>query len=66
MGEVIDKIKGKAKQIGGKLTGNDTLRREGVVDEIQGNLKGVAEKTVNAAKNIANTVKPASKKRHIP
>ncbi len=59
MGEIIDKAKGKAKQVEGKLTGDDARTAEGVADEIKGNLKGVVHKAETAAKNISNTVKDA-------
>ncbi len=65
MGEVMDKIKGKAKQVEGKLTGNQARQNEGAMQEIQGNLKGVAEKTKRAARNIADTVTSRAK-RHVP
>jgi uncharacterized protein YjbJ (UPF0337 family) len=40
MGEFIDKIKGKAKQAAGKVTGNKKLRSEGVADQMKGEAKG--------------------------
>ncbi len=61
MGEIIDRAKGKAKQIEGELTGDDLRKAEGVADQIKGNLKGVIHKTEEAAKNIADTVKGAFK-----
>ena len=57
MGEIIDRAKGKAKQVEGKLTGDDARTAEGVADEIKGNVKGVAHKAETAAKNIASAVK---------
>src|ERR1700690_4113433 len=36
MGEIMDKVKGKAKQVAGTLTGNDKLKTEGEVDELKG------------------------------
>ena len=35
MGEIIDKIKGKAKQVKGDLTDDSALHAEGVVDELK-------------------------------
>jgi uncharacterized protein YjbJ (UPF0337 family) len=62
MGEIIDRAKGKAKQVQGELTGDKALRNEGVADQIKGNVKGVAHKAGSAAKNIADTVKGAVKR----
>jgi uncharacterized protein YjbJ (UPF0337 family) len=39
MGELIDKAKGKIKQIVGDLTGDRVRKVEGVVDEKKGELK---------------------------
>ncbi len=62
MGEMIDKAKGKAKQIQGDLTGNSARHREGVVDEMKGNLKGAANKIGEAAHKAVDSVKSAVKK----
>ncbi len=43
MGEIIDKAKGKAKQVEGSLTGDRDRQAEGVVDEKKGDLKGKFE-----------------------
>jgi uncharacterized protein YjbJ (UPF0337 family) len=43
MGEFIDKIKGRAKQTVGKLTGNKARQAEGVADELKGAAKGAFE-----------------------
>lgn len=61
MGELIDKTKGKAKQIEGDLTGDKTRHAEGVIDEIKGNIKGAVAKIEDAAKNIAGKLKDAVK-----
>ncbi|MGZ6141859.1 MAG: CsbD family protein [Myxococcales bacterium] len=62
MGELIDKAKGKAKQAEADLTGDKALHREGVADEVKGNIKGVVHKVEDAAKNIAEKVKDVFKK----
>lgn len=62
MGELIDKAKGKAKELEGELTGDDARRNEGVADQIKGNLKGVAAKIESAAKNVVEIVKGAIEK----
>lgn len=64
MGEIIDRTKGKAKELGGRLTGNEDLENEGVADQVKGNLKGIAHKAGKAAKNIAGTMKGALKDHH--
>lgn len=59
MGEFIDKVKGKAKEIEGDLTGNTARRNEGLADQVKGDVKGVARKAESAGKNIADAVKTA-------
>lgn len=43
MGELIDKIKGKAKQAEAAITGNRARKAEGVADELKGKAKGAFE-----------------------
>jgi uncharacterized protein YjbJ (UPF0337 family) len=43
MGELIDKMKGRIKQVTGKVTNDRSLEREGKADEIKGRVKGAAE-----------------------
>lgn len=43
MGEIIDKIKGKAKQVQGRATGDRAKEAEGVADELKGKAKGAFE-----------------------
>ena len=50
MGELIDKAKGKAKQVGGKLTGDRSLQAEGKADELKGKAKGTFEELKTDAK----------------
>jgi uncharacterized protein YjbJ (UPF0337 family) len=40
MGEMADKIKGKAKQAAGRLSDDDRLEAEGKVDETKGKAEG--------------------------
>jgi uncharacterized protein YjbJ (UPF0337 family) len=42
MGELIDKLKGKIKQVGGVVSGDKKLELQGKVDEAKGDLKGAA------------------------
>jgi uncharacterized protein YjbJ (UPF0337 family) len=39
MGEIIDKLKGKAKQVQGKVTGDRAKQAEGIVEEKKGEAK---------------------------
>ena len=57
MGEFTDKAKGKAKQFEAKLTGDQARKREGIADEIKGNIKGVAHKIEDATKKVATKLR---------
>ena len=50
MGEIIDKVKGKIKQVAGSLSGDKKLEREGKVAEAKGALKGAVEDVKHAVK----------------
>jgi len=43
MGEIIDTLKGKAKQAQGRVTGDRAKEAEGVADELKGKAKGAFE-----------------------
>lgn len=62
MGEFRDKVKGKAKQLEGRITGDRSRRAEGVADEVKGNLKGAFREVKDAAKNIGRFAKNATQK----
>jgi uncharacterized protein YjbJ (UPF0337 family) len=51
MGEIIDKVKGKTKQVVGTITGNDKLKAEGEIDELKGKAKGAVENVKQAVKD---------------
>jgi uncharacterized protein YjbJ (UPF0337 family) len=53
MGEIIDKTKGKIKQVAGTLAGKDKLKADGEVDELKGSAKGAVEDVKHAAKGAA-------------
>ena len=61
MGALIDKIKGKAKQLEGKLTGNNVLVAQGTAEEAKGDLEGaasrVARKVKRAVRGVTSRVK---------
>jgi uncharacterized protein YjbJ (UPF0337 family) len=52
MGEIIDKLKGKAKQVEGSLTGDRQRQAEGVADEQKGELKGKFEEVKQGVKDV--------------
>ena len=62
MGEISDKIKGKAKQVEGVVTGDKALQREGERDETKGKIKGVVHQAEVAIHKAADAVKNAVKK----
>jgi uncharacterized protein YjbJ (UPF0337 family) len=51
MGELIDKMKGKAKQVEGSITGDRDRQAEGIADEQKGELKGKFEEVKQGVKN---------------
>ncbi len=53
MGEIIDKTKGKIKQVAGTVAGNDKLKADGQLDELKGNAKGAVEEIKRAVKGTA-------------
>lgn len=61
MGALIDKIKGKAKQLEGRLTGNDVLEAQGTAEKAKGDLEGaavrVARKVKRAMRGVTSRVK---------
>ncbi len=50
MGELIDKGKGKVKEVAGVATGNRKLEGEGKIDQAKGAVKGVVEEVKHAVK----------------
>jgi uncharacterized protein YjbJ (UPF0337 family) len=59
MGAISDKIKGKAMQIEGKLTGDKVRMIEGVVREKQGQVEGVVARTGRKLKRVARKIRNA-------
>ena len=62
MGEIIDKVKGKAKQVAGIITGDKARQHEGARDEAKGNVKGVVNKIENAVRDTVEAVKQTVRK----
>jgi uncharacterized protein YjbJ (UPF0337 family) len=61
MGAIIDKIKGKAKQIEGRLTGDDQLVAQGRVQEAKGDIEGVASRVARQVKRTVSRIKTGAK-----
>ena len=51
MGEWTDKAKGKAKEIGGVVTGDRSLEAEGKLDQAKGKIKGKFEELKQGVKD---------------
>jgi uncharacterized protein YjbJ (UPF0337 family) len=47
---VAQRTKGEVKEVAGKVSGNDKLRRKGKADQAKGNLKQAGENVKNAFK----------------
>ena len=62
MGEIIDKIKGKAKQVEGILTGDKARQHEGEVDEAKGKLEGIVNRVEEAVERAIVDAHDAVKK----
>ena len=54
MGALTDKIRGKVKQLAGKLTGDNVLSAQGTVEKAKGDLEGVVSRV---ARNVKHTVR---------
>lgn len=55
-----DKLAGKAKEAAGKLTDDESLEREGHIDQAKGAAKDAAEDVKDAARKAAEHVKDAT------
>jgi uncharacterized protein YjbJ (UPF0337 family) len=62
MGERIDLIKGRAKQVQGILTGDRARQQEGQIDEAKGMVKGVVNRVEGALQGAVAAVGRAVKK----
>jgi uncharacterized protein YjbJ (UPF0337 family) len=52
-----DKVKGRAKQAAGDLTGDDDMRREGEADEAGGDVKDLIDKAANKLEETVDKVR---------
>ena len=59
MGEIIDTLKGKAKQAHGRMTGDRAEEAEGVADEMKGKAKGAFEEAKTDVKRAVRKEKTA-------
>ena len=59
MGTMSDKIKGKAMQVEGKLTGDKIRMAEGVVKEKQGQVEGVVARAGRKLKPVTRKTRNA-------
>ena len=57
MGEITDKVTGRAKQAAGAVTGDDETRREGVRDERKGDAKGAVNDAADKVKDGIDNLK---------
>jgi uncharacterized protein YjbJ (UPF0337 family) len=62
MGEIIDKLKGKAKQIEGIITGDKARQQEGLLDTAKGEAKHVVNQVEAAVDSAVDAVKHVIKK----
>jgi len=62
MGELLDKVKGKSKQVEGIVTGNKVRQAEGQLDEAKGAAKGIVNKVGGALHKAVDSVKQGAKK----
>ncbi|MDW5525187.1 CsbD family protein [Carnobacterium maltaromaticum] len=53
----IDKIKGKAKEVTGKATGDKGTQAEGLIDQVVGKVKEVASDAKDNAEDLIEDVK---------
>lgn len=58
MSGAFDKAKGRMKEAAGALADDDSLRREGKVDQAAGTVKEKAGKAVDAVKEVLTGKKP--------
>jgi uncharacterized protein YjbJ (UPF0337 family) len=52
MGEWIDKVKGKVKQMEGSISGDHGRQAEGLIEEKKGDMKGRLERIKQGIKDV--------------
>ena len=53
MGNNMDDLKGRAKEAAGDLTNDDSMKREGKIDQAKSKVKDAADTVMDKAKDIA-------------
>lgn len=53
MGGTVDKAKGRVKEAAGALTGDESLKNEGKLDQAAGAVKDAVTKVVDKVKDVA-------------
>lgn len=53
----FDELAGKAKEAGGKLTGDKHLETEGKADQVQAKVQETVDKAKDAAQGVADSLK---------
>ncbi|SDL01249.1 CsbD family protein [Streptomyces indicus] len=53
----MDKAKGKAKEVAGKVTGNDRMEAEGKADQARGKAKEGMERLRDKAKGVGDSLR---------
>ena len=57
MGAIVDKIKGRAKQVEGKVTGDKVRMAQGTVEKAKGDAKNMAARAARKVKGSVRKVK---------
>jgi len=57
MGELADKVAGKAKEVAGKVTGDSAMEGEGDVQQTKGKAEGLVNRASDKAGSMANDTK---------
>lgn len=57
MGAILDKIKGKAKEIEGRLTGDKIRQGQGMAEKAKGDVESAASRAARKVKSGARRVK---------
>jgi uncharacterized protein YjbJ (UPF0337 family) len=52
MGNNMDDLKGRAKEAAGDLTNDDSMKREGKIDQAKSKAKDATDKVMDKAKDI--------------
>jgi uncharacterized protein YjbJ (UPF0337 family) len=52
IGNKAEELKGQAKEVAGNVTGDDSLKGEGRIDQAKGNIKQAGENVKDAVKGV--------------